>query len=327
MLDVSVTGNALKMGRFFSVRFQRTLRIPDDGRTYPLPPGLGEFPVKSVADFESRVPESWRGSPGVFIPMYQREAMWLAFDAASWRPNAVQITAGQINAVSGEVHRKGLSGEPQDYLVCPDQPWLDGFNCGEGVIKQFVAMPLGMGYTVEGQVTGEEKKGGIQIRCYEPREGMFPETAPIIDDRFLMDADYCCCMESTSAEYAEMGLAEGGSIKQKIYPDPYGVETWDVEKTEALDIHIVNSKMYAQITGEQAPASPICAETYTSHGLPWFDLYDEDKQDLNPSSVLSHLKSVEELDIEKGIAEPAGEKPLLVHKHQVKKLEIESLDA
>ena len=114
MLDVRVTENAVRIGNVLSVRFQRTLRTPDDGRTYPLPPGLGEYPVKSVADFETCVPEAWRGSPGVFIPMYQKEAMWLAFDAASWRPNAVQITAGQINAVSGEVHREGLSGEPQD---------------------------------------------------------------------------------------------------------------------------------------------------------------------------------------------------------------------
>jgi len=27
----------------------------------------------------------------------------------------------------------------------------------------------------------------------------------------------------------EMGLAAGGKIKQKIYPDPYGISTWDIE--------------------------------------------------------------------------------------------------
>ena len=31
------------------VTFQRTLRIPDDGKTYPLPPGLGAFPVRRLA--------------------------------------------------------------------------------------------------------------------------------------------------------------------------------------------------------------------------------------------------------------------------------------
>jgi len=27
-----------------TIDFQRTLRIPDDDNTYPLPPGLGKFP-------------------------------------------------------------------------------------------------------------------------------------------------------------------------------------------------------------------------------------------------------------------------------------------
>ena len=270
------------------------------------------------------VPESWKGTLGVFIPMYQREALWLAFDAASWRPNAVQITAGQINAVSGEAHRKGLSGEPQDYVVCPDQPWLDGFNCGEGLTKQFVAMPLGMGYTVEGQITEEESKGGIQITCFDPMKGRFPDSPKIEFPDRLMDEVICYCLASTSPEYAEMGLAEGGSIKQKIYPDPHGLSTWDQGNSGLLDVHIVNSEVYSQITGEPAPASPVCAETYTTYGLPWFDLHDEEKADLNASSILSGLRSVGDQDIEKGITGPVGENPLLVHKNQVKKLGIVS---
>jgi hypothetical protein len=28
------------------IQFQRTLRIPDDDREYPLPPGLGRFPMR-----------------------------------------------------------------------------------------------------------------------------------------------------------------------------------------------------------------------------------------------------------------------------------------
>ena len=33
-----------------SISFQRTLRIPDDGDDYPLPPSLGEFPMAHVDD-------------------------------------------------------------------------------------------------------------------------------------------------------------------------------------------------------------------------------------------------------------------------------------
>src|SRR5215470_3778380 len=56
-----------------------------------------------------------------------------------------------------------IRAEPQDYVVVPDQPWLDGINAGDGYVRQFVAMPLGLGYTVEGQVTGAEEFGGIQL--------------------------------------------------------------------------------------------------------------------------------------------------------------------
>ena len=35
----------------FSLSFQRTLRIPDDGRDYPLPPGLGRFALRHIEDY------------------------------------------------------------------------------------------------------------------------------------------------------------------------------------------------------------------------------------------------------------------------------------
>ena len=46
------------------------------------PPASGPFPVGRVEDFADRVPESWREEGGVFLPMYQREALWLGFEAA-----------------------------------------------------------------------------------------------------------------------------------------------------------------------------------------------------------------------------------------------------
>ena len=61
------------------------------------------------------------------------------------------------------------TGEDKGYpapMDFPKQPWLDGFAIERGKIRQFVAMPLGMGYTVEAQVTGKEDVGGIQIIVY-----------------------------------------------------------------------------------------------------------------------------------------------------------------
>ena len=101
MLDVRVENYALHIGKGFTLVFQRTLRIPDDDKTYPLPPGLGRFPVCRVEDYQDRVPASWKERGGVFIPMYQREALWLFFGSV-WPPRAVKVAVGKINAVTGK---------------------------------------------------------------------------------------------------------------------------------------------------------------------------------------------------------------------------------
>ena len=146
------------------IGFQRTLRIPDDNRAYPLPPGLGPFPLNHVDDYLERLPAEWSRRGGVFLPMYQAEALWLYFSGSY--PMAVKVAAGKIDALTGEPWTNELSERPQDYLVVPGQPWLDGFCVEQGLVRQFVAMPLGAGYSAEEQLTGEAQHGGLQIAVY-----------------------------------------------------------------------------------------------------------------------------------------------------------------
>lgn len=51
----------------------------------------------------------------------------------------------------------------QDYIVPPLQCWLDGIAKQDGKVMQFVAAPVGSGYSVEAQVTGQDNIGGIQF--------------------------------------------------------------------------------------------------------------------------------------------------------------------
>jgi hypothetical protein len=51
-LGVTVYPECVQIGERFSVSFQRTLRIPEDGQDYPLPPGLDPFPVHRVEDYQ-----------------------------------------------------------------------------------------------------------------------------------------------------------------------------------------------------------------------------------------------------------------------------------
>lgn len=299
MHDVVIENDAIRIGERFAVSFQRTLRIPDDGQAYPLPPGLGRFPLLRVNDYAERLPTRWREQGGVFIPMYQREALWLGFHGAHWKPNAVKIAVGGINAISGENQDPALHSDPQDYIVCPEQPWLDGIHTGAGRIRQFVAMPLGMGYTVEAAMNRPEISGGMQITVFEPRPGRFPDQPPVVSDRGPARA------AMTRGGAGAMGLGAGGSIRQKIYPDPYGVDAWDQTRPTTIFVHIINSADFFEITGREPPPTPIDAKTYRRYRLPWFDLYDEAKGDVPPSGRFTQVKTVSQRDAELGRAAPA----------------------
>ena len=296
MLDVIIDNHVIRIGERFALGLHRTLRIPDDGRTYPLPPGLGRFPLFEVSSYGDRMPPQWLEEAGAFIPMYQREALWMGFLAADWKPNAVKIAVGGINVISGKPLNNGLNADPQDYIVCPDQPWLDGINTGQGSIRQFVAMPLGMGYTVEAALTGREKSGGIQITVFEPKPGRFPDTPPTRSE----SGPVRFAAPKTSIAPQSMGLGAGGEMKQKIYPDSYGIDVWDQNNYGRIAIHIVNSAQFLELTGIQPPATPVDTKSYTEYGLPWFDLYDETKEDVSPSEHLTAVKTIVEIDVQKG---------------------------
>ncbi|TAQ88704.1 hypothetical protein B7494_g2968 [Chlorociboria aeruginascens] len=77
-----------------------TIRVPDTGIAYNLPLDLGAFPIYNVNDYTAKLPKSLVAKGGVFIPTYQREAMWVKFDSS--RPFAVKLYVGGINAISGE---------------------------------------------------------------------------------------------------------------------------------------------------------------------------------------------------------------------------------
>jgi hypothetical protein len=305
MSTLSLKNDTITLGGGIGVSFLRTLRIPDDGKTYPLPPGLGRFPVRRIDDYKDKVPASWREHGGVFLPMYQREAMWISFAGEHWKPRAVKVGIGKVCAITGERWSESLSSDPQNYLVTPPQPWLDGIAVKKGLIRQFVAMPLGLGYTVEGQITGEESVGGLQLKVFEPKAGRFPDAPP---PSLWRRAAFgvppagslgCAPAPASARAGAAMGLAAGGRMKQSIYPDPYGIDAWDGARTSRVFVHIVNSAMWREITGEDAPPSPVTARDYAAHNLPWFELYDEQMGALQGPSHLAGVKSVKELDAEK----------------------------
>ncbi len=291
-----------------TIQFERTLRIPDDDKDYPLPPGLGAFPLRHVDDFGARVAPSWLEHGGVMLPMYQSEAMWLYFkpgyddERGVCYPFAIKVATGKVNAVSGLPWADGLHRRPQqDYVVVPDQPWLDGYCVEKGVIRQFVAMPLGAGYTAEEQITGKAEHGGLQVMALPMKPAAYRERFPKRPKRLRewgLNVKYSMALvDETSA--CAMGLAPGGRMKQEIYRDKYRKSEWELEQTSRCFVHIANSLVWRQITGMNPPTVPPTAAEYTRAGLPWFTWYDDQNAPLEGSKTLAGMKSVATLGKEK----------------------------
>ncbi|MFD4547969.1 hypothetical protein [Streptomyces sp. NPDC058466] len=317
---VRIDGDTLRLPGGVRVRFKRTLRLPETG-THELPPGLGDFPVRRVEDYADTVPAAWRARGGVMLPVYLREAMWLSFAGTS-EPAALQVGVGKVCAVSGKPWSSRLTRDPQNYVVLPRQPWLDGINSGKGTVRQFVAVPLGLGATVEGQVTGEEVWGGVQLQSFSlndteltawreaerrrveasramPPPGggygaAFPMAAPAAPGAAPAPASAPAwgAAGGRARSAPAMGLGVGGSMRQEVYRDDRPLRAWADEPAGRVFVHLVTPPEWRRITGETPPPSPVDRAAYTRAGLPWFDYYDQDASDLAPTDTLGSVQPV-----------------------------------
>lgn len=278
--DVKLVGSSLQIGGV-SVSFERTLRIPEHG-VHPRPPSLGRFPLRRVTDYPDTAPADWLAKGGVMLPVYQREAMWLSFDADI--PAALKVGVGKVCAVSGNRWTDELSQDPQNYLAIPLQPWLDGINSGKGFVRQFVAVRHGLGATVEAQVTGEETHGGLQLAVHE----LTADAKKRHEAARARRGDHDC---HPSMVGSPMGMGAGGRMRQEVYED--FAPLTDYQKTSSrVFVHLCSASQWRSITGEDPPVSPVSARAYTEAGLPWFDYYDADAADLPSSQALADVRPV-----------------------------------
>lgn len=132
--------------------------------------------------------------------------MWISLHSLSRKKYAIRPFVGGVNGISGETNvgdmttlmrRMNSLSPSQDYLVTPEQLWLDGIATAPGIVKQFVAtqmvqesrqqyqskhqdrqatVPTGdlahkttqivptRGASIEWQMTGKDTVGGIQLQ-------------------------------------------------------------------------------------------------------------------------------------------------------------------
>jgi hypothetical protein len=279
----------VQLGGVVSVQFHRTLRVPDTGQ-WPLPAGLGSFPMTRGTELLADAPERWR-DPGVLVvPMYPQEAMWLSFSAQE--PLALQVSVGARCALTGQAHREELSQDPQNYLALPEQPWLDGVHAGEGVVSQFVAVRKGSGKSVEAQLTGAEDRGGLQLTVWR----LTPEARAAWEreqerNRTLYNADHDAAMPMmAAAPTGEMGVGAGGSIRQEVFADERTLSSYCDTPHATADVQLVDAARWPALTGQPAPSTPVTMDAYVRAGIPWFAYDAPERRVLPGAGILRRLR-------------------------------------
>jgi hypothetical protein len=284
-----------------SVSLQKTIRVPNDGKEHPLPPGLGSF-------------DYFLHSGKKVLPVGDDEALWFNFSNSNYDlPVAIKILTGGINAITGEkenetdrcILKNNTPGTQsgQNYMIVPGQPWLDGFKGkDEDVVRQFISVKLGQGRSVEEKLENTQF-GGIQIIVIPPSEVLVEkakEAARIKEENrlaklkawlakhpgksekdfnslgeypYLMKCAFFAeesCYESL--ECASMGIGAGGKIRQEIVGSQYNPSDFDSSKAQYANLDLVESMEFALLTKSEFPPQIPTFDQWNNAGLPWFSV-------------------------------------------------------
>ncbi|KAI0832186.1 hypothetical protein F5Y06DRAFT_307499 [Hypoxylon sp. FL0890] len=306
------------------ISFQRTIRVSDYVDRCDLPPDIGTFPLFKVRDYAQRLPPEMAAKGGLFFPMHQKEAMWIKLSADA--PFMIKIYAGGVNVSSGEHHAEGVEARRrrvelrnagnslQDYVVVPDQYWLDGITVSPRVARQFVAMPMNQGYSVEAQLTGKELTAPPCLQEYE-------ETIPFRCSPNNSIDNLKKLLEDLTGMPADMQLL--GSSGPTLSRDEFHCETdtglnliqiqgstvhmfWRLndgkvvirptisEEIASKGVRMLNGAAFRRVTGRELPPSPIEASTYVDKGLPFLAMYEEPSAVAGDFDVIGRVNKIDQ---------------------------------
>lgn len=257
-----------------TIKFQRTMRLPDDEGTYALPTGLGQLPLRSVNDFPETAP-SWIKNDGVVMPLRRSEALSIWF--SSRYRFAVKIRIREINVLSGAAWSPGLQKQAQNYLVAPNAPWEQDDEVVRRLIDIWWHSQSANAEALQFEITPMRAES-----VYRDENTVLPPTlqeffmrlffAPVISNQLdaIKRRYERRDIEKTFEESTEPLLA---TSRQEIPNDPYELEDWDPSQTVRCVVHVCDPRAWRRIAGTESPYPPLTETDYLNARIPWFNDY------------------------------------------------------
>jgi hypothetical protein len=265
-----------------TVKFQQRPGPPNDAKLYVFSAGLEDVPLYPATDFPVKLPASWVEETDFLALMNASEPFSIRF-AANY-PFALKVAVGNLDRVTGEPPFAGLQKEPRNYLVVSGESTVKGIN------ERSFVLALDVGCTVDEQFLADQKIGRIDLQICPLRvESYFSEEVahsipPTLREFFA----WFVYGPSSHTKWEEMKRLdeqqrsecvtdESGAIVLgrkfedeldwqyiKELGDLREVADWDPTTGECCSIHVCNSSVWQQITGNNPPQARLSAEWYES---------------------------------------------------------------
>ena len=316
MLDVTIHADRVQIGRHFSVSFERTLRIPDDGRDYPLPPSLGQFPVRRVADYADRVPggvaRARRRVPA-HVPargdVAELPRRALAAERGQGRRRQGQRALGRARTTSGSSgDARGLRGRARRSRGWTASTPATASSASSWRCRSAWATPSRARSPARSATAGCRSSASTRSPAASPTSRRrAPARAARASPSAARSRRRPWRPRRRAPRWASRRAAgcASTSIPTRTASTPGTRPT-----TAASSCTSSTASCGARSRASRSRRRPVDARAYTNAGLPWFELYDDQLGDIPASDVLANVKSVAQKDAQHGFTGQQDDTPL-----------------
>lgn len=235
-----INGPFLSLAHDINITFQRT---PQTTASNCLgePSSFGALPLAEMDD-------------AVVVPVASEEAFWLGFEVPpSHPPLCLRISVFNkitVDATTGEPWCDALQSVPQNYLVCPPQPAINGVRDKTGIFKCFAR-----------EVHNPE--------CYYACRSLTIHAIKLTMSAHWQIRTRSAALEPQRNEMAvgpisHVNATRGGSV---IHADPIGLSAWDIGNATLTHVILASFDFFKGITGT-LPRSLMETEGYKPRLLP-----------------------------------------------------------